>query len=194
MESDRHRLDLFGLRNKRASEAYLYVASNFERLELPFGIAPGVVDPPGEYRFSDVGVRYLTHSGRPVSVEGVASAGEFYDGTHLSSSFTLRLRPSRHLRSESVWVVDDVKLSSGNFTANVLRQRLAFALTPRLLTNVYVQYSDLNDLASVNVRFDSMYRPGSDIYIVYNQSWAGAAPRRATTGSCRPSSTYLFQR
>jgi hypothetical protein len=194
VESDRHRLDLFGLRDKKASEAYLYVASNFERLEQPFGIAPGVVIPPGEYRFTDAGVRYLTHSSRPVSVEGVASAGEFYDGSHLSSSFTLRLRPSRHLRSESVWVIDDVRMPSGNFTANVLRQRLAFALTPRLLTNVYVQYNALNDIASLNVRFNWMYKPGSDIFVVYNQSWAGSGSTARDDWQLQAKLTYLFQR
>jgi len=194
VESDRHRIDLFGLRNRKASEAYLYVASNFERLELPFAIAPGVVIPTGAYRFGDVGVRYLTHSSRPVSVEGVASAGQFYDGTHVSSSFTLRLRPSRHLRSESVWVVDDVKLPAGDFTANVLRQRLAFALTPRLLTNVYLQYNDLSDLMSLNVRFNWMYRPGSDIYVVFNQSWVGSGSAARDDWQVQAKLTYLFQR
>jgi hypothetical protein len=194
VESDRHRIDLFGLRNLKASEAYLYVASSFERLEQPFAIAPGVVIPPGEYRFDDVGVRYLTHSSRPVSVEGIASAGEFYDGSHLSSSFTLRLRPSKHLRSESVWVIDDVKLPAGDFTANVLRQRLAFALTPRLLTNVYLQYNDLSDLLSLNVRFNWMYRPGSDIYLVFNQSWAGQGSSARDDWQLQAKLTYLFQR
>ncbi len=194
VESERHRLDLFGLRSSGASEAYLYVASNFERLPLPFAIAPGVVIPVGEYRFDDVGVRYLTHSSRPVSVEGIASAGQFYDGTHLSSMFTLRLRPNRHLRSESVWQVDDVKLPAGDFTANVLRQRLAFALSPRLLTNVYLQWSSLNDLMSLNVRFNWMYRPGSDVYLVFNQRWAGSASTLRDDWQLQAKLTYLFQR
>jgi hypothetical protein len=152
------------------------------------------VIPPGDYRFDDAGVRYLTHSSRPVSVEGVAAAGGFYDGTHLSSSFTLRLRPNRFLRSESVWQVDDVKLPAGDFTANVLRQRFAFALTPRLLTNVYLQWSDLNDLLSLNVRFNWTYRPGSDVYVVYNQRWAGSGSTVHDDWQLQAKLTYLFQR
>jgi hypothetical protein len=194
VQSERHRLDFFGLRTARASEAYLYVADNFERLEAPFAIAPGVVIPPGDYRFDGVGARYLTHSSRPVSVEGIAEAGGFYDGTHVSSSFTLRLRPNRYLRSESVWQVDDVDLPAGDFTANVLRQRLAFALTPRLLTNVYLQWSSLNDLLSLNVRFNWTYRPGSDVYLVYNRRWAGSGSTVPDDWQVQAKLTYLFQR
>jgi Domain of unknown function (DUF5916)/Carbohydrate family 9 binding domain-like len=194
VESERHRLDLVGLRTTRASEAYLYVASNFERLETPFAIAPGVVIAPGEYRFDDVGIRYLTHSSRPVSVEGIAAAGQFYDGSHLSSSFTLRLRPNRHLRSESVWQVDDVRLPAGDFRVNVVRQRLAFALSPRLLTNVYLQYSDLDDLVSLNLRFNWTYRPGSDVYVVFNQRWGGATSALPDDWQLQAKLTYLFQR
>ena len=70
VESECHRFDFFGLRTSKASEAYLYLADYFERLAAPFAIAPGVTIAPGEYRFDDVGLRYLTHSSRPVSVEG----------------------------------------------------------------------------------------------------------------------------
>jgi hypothetical protein len=194
VQSERHRLDFLGLRTDKASEAYLYAADNFERLDVPFAIAPGVVIPPGGYRFDDAGVRYLTHSSRPVSVEGVAEAGGFYDGTHLSSSFTLRLRPNRFLRSESVWQVDDVRLPAGEFTANVLRQRFALALTPRLLTNAYLQYSDLDDLLSLNVRFNWTYRPGSDVYLVFNQRWAGRDSSVRDDWQLQAKLTYLFQR
>jgi hypothetical protein len=195
VESERHRLDVLGLRTTKASEAVLFAADNFERLEAPFTIAPGVVIPPGEYRFDGVGLRYLTHSSRPVSVEGVAEAGEFYDGHHVSSTFTLKLRPSRYLRSESFWQIEDVRLPAGDFTANILRQRLSFALTPRLLTNVFLQYNDLADVVSLNVRFNWTYRPGSDVYLVFNQRWATQAVSSAADDwQLQAKLTYLFHR
>jgi hypothetical protein len=192
--SERHRLDFLGLRTMKASEAYLYVADNFERLDTPFAIVPGVVIPRGEYRFDDLGVRYLTHSSRTVSVEGIAEGGDFYDGHHLTSAFTLKLRMSRHLRSESFWQVDDVHLPAGDFTANVLRERIMFALTPRLLTNVYLQYNQLSDLVSLNARFNWTYRPGSDVYLVYNRRWAGEGSTVLDDWQVQAKVTYLFQR
>jgi hypothetical protein len=183
------------VRTSKASEATLYLADNFERLAAPFAIAPGIVVPPGEYRFDDVGVRYLTHSSRPLSVEGTAEVGDFYDGQRVSSSFTLRLRPNRYLRSESVWQLEDVRLPAGDFTANILRQRFALALTPRLLTNVFLQYNDLTDVASLNVRFNWTYRPGSDVYLVFNERWKTAATSSARNDwQIQAKLTYLFQR
>jgi hypothetical protein len=195
VESERHRFDFLGVRTSKASEATLYLVDNFERLEAPFAVAPGVAIAPGSYRFDDVGVRYLTHSSRPVSIEGTAEVGDFYDGQHVSSSFTLRLRPNRYLRSESVWQLEDVRLPAGDFTANILRQRFALALTPRLLTNVFLQYNDLTDVASLNVRFNWTYRPGSDVYLVYNQRWKTAASSSTRDDwQIQAKLTYLFQR
>ena len=44
------------------------------------------------------------------------------------------------------------------------------ALTPKLQANLFLQYNDLAELASVNLRFAWNYRPGSDLFFVYNHS------------------------
>jgi hypothetical protein len=41
--------------------------------------------------------------------------------------------------------------------------------------NVFAQFNDLAQLASINARFSWNYRPGSDIFVVYNQTWDGPA-------------------
>ncbi len=195
VESEAHRVDLVGLRTSKASEAYLYFADYFERLSAPFTIAPGVTIAPGAYRFDDVGLRYLTHSSRPLSVEGALEYGDVSDGQHLSSRLTLRLRPNRFLRSETAWQIEDVRLPAGDFTANILRQRFALALTPRLLTNVFVQYNEQAKVASLNVRFNWTYRPGSDVYLVYTQRWKTAASSSVRDDwQVQAKVTYLFQR
>ena len=88
-----------------------------------------------------------------------------------------------------------MRLPAGDFTANILRQRFALALTPRLLTNVFLQYNDLTDVASLNVRFNWTYRPGSDVYLVYTQRWKTAASASARDDwQIQAKLTYLFQR
>lgn len=171
VETQRHRLDLFGLRSKSADEGAVYATYGFERLFVPFEIVPGVVIPEGDHAFPGAGIRALTHSSRPVSVEGRLEAGQFYDGNRLGGQFLLRLRPTRHLRSETAWVFDDVEVSGGKFTSQVIRQRFSMAVTPRILSSFYVQYNHLADLWSVNFRFNWIYRPGSDLFVVYRQSW-----------------------
>jgi hypothetical protein len=195
-QTEEYRVDLFGVRTKSAAEAKVYVTQTFDDLEKPFTIAPGVTIPVGPYRFNDVGLAFLTHSSRPVSVEAAFTAGEFYDGDRQSGSLLFRLRPSRHVRSETTWEISNVSLPTGEFTANVFRERFAYALTPKVLANLFLQYNDLSEIASVNLRFSWNYRPGSDVFLVYNETWnaptLGDLTRKDRQVMLK--ATYLFQR
>jgi hypothetical protein len=164
------RLDFFGLRTAAATELVGFTNQSFERLFAPFEIVPGVLIPEGDYDFGTVGARFLTHSSRPVSVEAATEIGGFYDGDRWLGNLMLRLRPNRFIRSETTWEFNDIELPGGSFNAHILRQRLAVAFTPRILTNVLIQYNNLIDELSMNIRFNWIYRPGSDLFIVYNET------------------------
>ena len=129
--------------------------------------------PSASTDYNATGVSFLTHASRPVSVEGQLLSGSFYDGDRTSGNVTLRIRPNRFLRSETTMEINDVNLVAGSFVSKVYRQRLAMAVTPQVLANVFVQFNDLSRLASLNARFNWHYRPGSDIFVVYNQTWDG---------------------
>jgi hypothetical protein len=171
VETELFRADLFGLRTASANEATVFVTRTTENLRAPFALVPDVIIPTGEHRFNTIGVRGLTHSSRPVSVEGRAEFGGFYDGNRTIGSFTLRLRPNRFIRSETTWEFNDIDLPSGEITPHILRQRFAVALTPRLLSNLFVQYNSLVEQTSLNLRFNWIYRPGADLFVVYTETW-----------------------
>lgn len=191
-----YRLDLFGIRTKSAAEAKAFVTRTEDSLESPFQIAPGVVIPAGDYDFNAAGLSFLTHSSRPVSVEAQVLAGEFYDGTRQSGNVLLRLRPSRHVRSETTFEISNVKLATGEFTANVFRERFAYAFNPKVLANLFLQYNDLSQIASVNLRFSWNYRPGSDVFLVYNETWnaPGLGDLTRKDRQVMLKATYMFQR
>ena len=70
------------------------------------------------------------------------------------------------------------------------------ALTPRLLSNLFVQYNSLVKQTSVNIRFNWIYRPGADLYVVYTETWD---PRYSGVFTQRDRRfivkfTYLYQR
>lgn len=196
VQTEEYRLDLFGVRTKSAAEAKVFVSQTFDALSSPFAIAPGISIPVGDYRFSAAGLSFLTHSSRPVSIEGQLLAGEFYDGHRQSGNVLLRFRPSRFLRSETTFEINNVKLGAGDFTAKVFRERLAVALNPKLLANLFLQYNDLAEIASMNLRFSWNYRPGSDIFLVYNQTWDAPSLSSLTRKDRQLmlKVTYLFQR
>lgn len=195
-QTEEVRLDLFGIRTKSAAEAKVFATQTYDALENPFTIAPGVVIPIGDYRFNAAGISLLTHSSRPVSVEAQFLAGQFYDGDRQSGSFLLRLRPNRHIRSETAFEISNVTLPTGEFIAKIFRERFAYAFNPKVLANLFLQYNDLSQLASVNLRFSWNYRPGSDVFLVYNETWNAPSLGDLTRKDRQVmlKATYLFQR
>ncbi|HEV7667181.1 MAG TPA: DUF5916 domain-containing protein [Thermoanaerobaculia bacterium] len=172
LESLAGNVDLFGFVTDKEDQGTVFMEVNRERLDLPFEIQPGIVIPRGEYDFADYGVSYTSSpTRRNVYAIGSVTQGQFYDGERLSSALTLGLRPSRHFRSETRWTRDDVDLRGGSFLANVFRERLSLSVTPRVATNAFIQYNDAADLLSLNLRFNWIYRPGADLFVVYNENW-----------------------
>lgn len=171
LESLASRIGLFGFVLDTEDQAQVFGGVNRERLTVPFAIQPGIVIPAGEYDFNDYGVTWATNPYRPVFITGSVTAGEFYNGDRFSNVVTLGLRTSRYFRAETRWSRDDVDLPAGSFTADVWRQRLSLSLSPNLSTNAFIQYNDLADLVSLNLRFNWIYKPGADLFVVYNENW-----------------------
>ncbi len=171
LETFSTRLDFFGFILDSEDQVQAFVDINRERLVRPFAIRSGIVIPPGEYDFNDYGMNYTTNPYRRVVVTGSVLNGQFYDGERFSNVITVGLRPSRYFRAETRWTRDDVDLPAGSFVANVWRQRLSVSPTPRIAANAFIQYNDTADLISLNLRLNWIYKPGADIFLVYNHNW-----------------------
>lgn len=163
--------DLFSFRTLRDDVVALYGDYTFERLTEPFEIHPGVVVPAGEYRFTQTGLWGETNPSRRVSGEAWIQRGDFFGGERLAHGVELRLVPSRHFRLETSWNHNDIDLPAGSFTTDLFRQRLAVAVTPDLSAAAFAQWSDAAELMAVNLRFGWSYKPGADLFLVFNQTW-----------------------
>jgi len=186
--------DLFSFRTKSDDVFSLYADARFERLAEPFEIRPGIAIPAAEHRFGDLGMWFETNSSRAVSGNGWIQKGSFYDGDRLAHGVGLRLRPGSHFRSESSWDHHHVELPAGTFDTNLFRQRLTLAMTPDLSTAAFVQLNDAAELLSLNLRFNWIYRPGADFYLVLNETWdaAGFGQRTQRDRQAILKVTYLF--
>ncbi len=87
-------------------------------------------------------------------------------------------------------------LPTGEFTAKIFRERFAYAFNPKVLANLFLQYNDLSEIASVNLRFSWNYRPGSDVFLVYNETWNAPSLGDLTRKDRQVmlKATYLFQK
>ena len=175
VQSTYYGADLFGFRTKLDDSLSLYAEQSFERLDEPFEIRPGVVIPAGEYRWDHQGIWFDTNASRPISLEAWYQTGGFFDGERTAHGTALRLRPSRFLRAESSWDRNRVELPGGAFTTNLFRERLQVNLTPDLATSAFAQFSDAAELLAANLRIGWTYRPGADVFLVFNQTWDAPA-------------------
>ena len=67
------------------------------------------------------------------------------------------------------YVLADVNLPWGDFTSHVINNRVNYAFSNRWLTSATIQYSNLRQLVNYRLRLNYIYRPGDDLFIIYNE-------------------------
>ena len=63
-----------------------------------------------------------------------------------------------------------LSLPGGRFTSHLVNSQFNYAFSNRWLTSTTLQYSNLSRLVVGNVRLNFIYRPGDDVFLVYNDS------------------------
>ncbi len=141
---------------------------NLDVLDAPFRIQPGVTIPVGTYEFDDLSLTYNTAPARRVYSRLSYSPQQFYGGTRQNVSAAIGVRASDQLSSELQFSRNDVKLPYGDFLVNLAILRVDYTFTTRATIRSLTQYNSSTNEFTNSVRFNYIYRPGSDLYIVYN--------------------------
>jgi len=160
--------------------AYYFFGST--RLDQPFDLADRVRVPAGDYpvRAWSVSVSASTH--RPVTLRAEAEWLDIYGGRLTTFSGTTRLARGAHLSLDTGFSRHRVELPRGSFVANVGSLRAVYAFSSRLVASALVQRNSLDGTLVTNLRLNFIHRPGSDLFVVFNEEWGDAAPRRRVTG------------
>jgi hypothetical protein len=141
-----------------------------EGLREPFEIHPGVVVPPGTYDETELQLVVITNQGKPVSLDTTLTAGGFLGGQRFGVTSELKLRTGETFNVRLNWDYNDVDLPQGAFTTSLLRARVSYSFTPRLFLQALVQYNDLLDAWSSNVRFGWLQSANTGLFVVFNDS------------------------
>jgi hypothetical protein len=94
--------------------------------------------------------------------------GEFWDGTRRSFGGSVSVKPNYHLNVSLNYNRNNLTLGSGTAVTNLVGTRIVYGFSPRSFLNAFLQYNSATREVSTNVRFNIMYRPLSDVYVVYN--------------------------
>jgi len=154
--------------------AYLNVWYNnwFDQLDEPFRIQPGVVIPSGAYRFHEWMFMANTNPARKVYGRFAYSPQTFYSGTRIDTDATFGLRATSQMSAELSLQRNDVDLPWGAFRVNLAILRFDYAMSPRMTLRTLSQYNSSTHQFSTSVRYNFVYRPGSDVYVVYDDAVA----------------------
>ncbi len=144
----------------------------FERLFKPFPIRPDIEIPTGSYRGWNV---LLVVDGAPqrkiAGRELLRFRYEwgFFDGRRIELTIQPQVKVSEALSFEVSYVLDEVDLPQGDFTSQVINTRANYSFSNKWLTSATVQYSSLDDFVNLRFRLNYIYRPGDDIFFIYNE-------------------------
>ena len=158
---------------------------NLDVLDVPFRIQPGVVIPIGTYKFDELQLTYNTNPARRFYERFTYQPMEFYGGTKKTVTGAVGVRASSHLSSELQFSRNDVDLPYGAFLANLAILRVDYAVSPRATVRSLTQYNSLTHEVTNSIRFNFIYRPGSDLYVVYNDLQLTGLPHGLFTPSDR---------
>jgi hypothetical protein len=175
----------------------VFYQNTFDVLDVPFRIRPDVTIPAGEYRMHEWYFTVNSSPGRRIYERLTVSPVQFYDGTRLNVSAAAGLRATSQFSAEVQFNRNDVKMPWGDFLVNLSVLRLDYTFSPRMTIRSLTQYNSSTHEVSNNIRFNFIYRPGSDIYIVYNDLSQTGLPADIFGRKDRQlvvKATYLLQR
>jgi hypothetical protein len=90
-----------------------------------------------------------------------------------------------------------VKVPQGDFIADLAIFRLDYSVSPRMTFRSLTQYNSSTHDMSNSIRYNFIYRPGSDLYVVYSDLRQTGLPLSALAPSDRQLAikfTYLLAR
>lgn len=153
------------------------VNDDYELLLRPFVIVPGAGVPAGGYRFTTRRIGYVMGQQRRLSGAVLFEQGSFYNGDRTALTFNRsRINVSPQLSVEPSVAINWIDLPTGSFTTRLVGSRITYTLTPLMFASALVQYNSSTRAVSTNARLRWEYRPGSELFVVYNEERDSDAP------------------
>ena len=125
----------------------------FERLDAPFEIAPGIVVPAGSYQWTRFRTEANTATKRPWVVDAALWWGGFYGGTRRQLELGLTLKPNTHVALSVQSERNDVTLPQGSFYTQIVTVRADYNFTPNVSWANLAQYDNESRIAGLQSRF-----------------------------------------
>ncbi len=140
-----------------------------EKVGRAFSVGRSTDIQAGNYDMARVVLDYGTPSVWRASLSGTLGAHDYYGGQMLSASNKVVLRPGGLIRFELGGTMSSVSFEDERpgFLSVVLNGRAAVGLSPELNLDLFGGWNRLNSLLPAQARLRWTWRPGSDLFVVY---------------------------
>ncbi len=153
------------------SQFFFAFSRNTEGLSESFELRDGVTISEGQYSTNDFMAMTETSRSRPISFQMFHLNNGFFDGRLRVYSPGVAVRPHPRVRLQVNYSRSEIRLpqEDGEFNTNLVVLRGLLALSPDAFVRGLLQWNDDDGNFSGNVQLRWNYRPGSDVYLVYNE-------------------------
>ena len=153
------------------SSFFVGTTREFDNLTVPFATA-GTTLPVGQYAWQYATIGYNSDRTRRVYGSLGTDLGGYYSGDRQTVRATLNLQIGKTLLFEPNYTHNRVSLPGRPlYSSNVMNFRVSHSFSPDFYLKGFVQYNDDRKTANFNFLWWYHYKPGSDLYVVYNQGW-----------------------
>jgi hypothetical protein len=77
---------------------------------------------------------------------------------------------SSRLSLEPTYSVNWIDVPQGAFTTHLLGSRVTYSISPLMFGSALLQYNSSTNTVALNARLRWEYHPGSELFVVYNES------------------------
>ena len=156
-----------------------------ERFLDDFEISQGIVVPKGNYTHNRAFASFNTTSTRKLEFGTSIAGGEYLGGHRTNAENGIIWKPSPLWRAGVGVFSSWFDLPGGEFETHVVNGTFQFTPTTDHLFTADIQYDNVSDEIGVNARLRWIVRPGSDVYLVFNQTLSRVDPDRRFESTAR---------
>jgi hypothetical protein len=144
---------------------------DFDRLKAPWKLGPATL-LPGGYQWDTTRATFASNQSKRVAGSVSFETGGYYGGDKRTYKVAANLNPLGTLLIETSLQRNRVEFAAAQaYRTTTLSNRISYSFSPNLFVKSFVQYNSDRKLATANLLLWYTYRPGSDLYVVYNQGW-----------------------
>ena len=171
VESESWYLELVELETNSGDQGGIAIEREREVLLEEFDIFDDVIIPPGDYEFDQYSFEVSGANDRVLAPSFEYGKGEFFGGDRTEIGVGLQWRPNSRFFMNLEYEHNDIELSDGDFTAELVAVRTEVAFDVRWSWLNLIQYDNESESVGINSRLRWTPRAGQDLFVVLNHGF-----------------------